>query len=156
MGPQPQQVACWLYKPLEVSLSQELLWLWGWEYLPLTFFPVPGFTLSQPLLHRGKCSSEPTAAWLGLLVSQGLCTLPSEEQVELLCGVPVQLELRERVSRNGPVPLRCCQVVVDAPIRDLYWCLLFPEPRLCLAMSVQPTGFPTAESLLTRPLFILR
>ena len=51
------------------------------------FFPVPGFTLSQALLHTVKCSSEKAAAWPGLAVSQGLCTLPSEEQVEMLCVV---------------------------------------------------------------------
>lgn len=92
------------------------------------FFPILGFTLFQPLLHRGKCSSEPTAAWPGLIVSQGLCILPTEEQVELwLCCVSAQLKLREWVSRNGPVTLRCCQGVLDAPKRDLYWFLFLPE-----------------------------
>lgn len=55
----------------------------------LRFFPVPSFTLSQPLLRRVKCSSENAVAWPGLTVSRGLCplSLPSEEQLEVLCVV---------------------------------------------------------------------
>lgn len=67
----------------------------------------------------------------------------------------MQLKLPVGVSRNGPVTLRCCQVGSDT-LRGTFTDGCFSQSSVSgyeCSMHGFGASFPTAESLVTKPLF---